>query len=93
MTRSNIFLIFFLILLLGTGYLWYQYSRTSLVSPEKASEDFEARLAQLRRLKTLKIDVAILEDPFFKSFRSISEVVAPEKVEVKTGRSNPFLPL
>lgn len=93
MNRQLILTIVLIAALGGTGYIWYQYSQTTEVIPKpefsEKTDHLEERLSELRRLKTLRIDTSIVEDPFFKSLGTPQEAI--NQPEVKSGRPNPFL--
>jgi len=92
MNRQLIFFILFLLILLGTGYIWIQYAKEGRAPVEEEKIDFEGRLSQLRKLKNLKLDTSILEDSFFQSLELPGESAVPATEPAGTkGRINPYL--
>ena len=94
MIRQNIFLIIFILLLAGLGYFWYQNAKISPPGEEKAgSSELEIRLSELRRLKDLKLDTTLFQNPLFRKLEaSTKEVPSTPASVLKPGRSNPFIP-
>jgi hypothetical protein len=90
--RQIIFTIILIILIAATGYLWYNSSPQS--STEEAIKPVlsGSRLTELRRLKTLQLDVSILKDPLFASLQHPLEILGTEVIQIQAGRVNPFLP-
>lgn len=76
--------------LLGTVFVWWRYLSIGTAEPiQSASNEFEGELAEIRRLKDLKLDTEILNDDSFKSLE------APPSVDITgitSGRENPFIP-
>ena len=92
MDRQTIILIVVLLVLGGGGYLWYQSRQT--VSSEISEIDtaivkLEARMAEIRQLKTITLDTSVLSDPFFTSLRDITGATTSV---AEPGRNNPFAP-
>jgi hypothetical protein len=92
MTRQNIFIAIFVVLLAGAGYSFFMTGDETLaeITQNSVGTQFQERLAQLRRLKTIEFDTSVLRDPFFNSLTSLGVLVQPSS-EI-TGRTNPFLP-
>lgn len=95
MSRQIIFIIILTLLILGTGYVWYSYSPPSPGPAGSEVESFRDRevgalLTELRRLKSLRLDVSVLKDGAFGALRHPDEILPSE--EKSAGRSNPFLP-
>jgi len=97
MSRQIIFTAILIVLVLGTGFVWYYYLPELTLSLETngpqagATQPVGARLIELRRLKTLELDVSILKDKSFATLNYTGEVLPAEEVSA-TGRVNPFLP-
>ena len=93
MVRQLIFVVIFILILAVGGYYLYQNSSlSSTPAPTDTaggSDDVEARLADLRRLKDLKLDTSILQNRFFLSLQSLRTASTSD---VRTGRQNPFIP-
>lgn len=91
MTKQMVLSIIIAMTLLGTAYFLYQYSQSGPaleVLPQTETE-FQTRLAELKRLKELRLDTSIFQDQFFRTLE------VPEKsaeTPLTPGRSNPFLP-
>ncbi len=90
--KQIIFIVILAALILGTGYLWYNYSSDKPAAEKIRPEFSRARLTELQRLKTLRLDVSILKDPLFGSLVSPSEILGTEATQIQAGRVNPFLP-
>lgn len=77
--------------LLGTVFVWWRYLSIggAPAATETVPDEFENELAEIRRLKDLKLDTGILQDDFFKSLEAPPVV---DVTNVQTGRENPFLP-
>ena len=97
MSRKIIFTVILIILILGTGFVWYYYLPKPTPSLETngrqavAAQPVGTRLIELRRLKTLELDVSILRDKSFGTLNYTGEVLPAEEVSA-AGRVNPFLP-
>lgn len=87
MNRQLVLLILFIVILATIGFLWLRYSQTPPTA--EVETGFGARLVELRRLKDLKLDIAVFQDKFFRSLELPREVPEPE---LKVGRNNPFAP-
>lgn len=89
MNRNTVFTLVFVILLGVIGYMWYGYlgAPTDTDGAEQAS--FTKTLAEVRRLKNLKLDTSVFQDRFFLDLEEPQEIPQPE---VKPGRENPFAP-
>lgn len=88
MNRQGIFSLILVLVLGITGYLWYQYLRSS-PGQEGESSRLAARLSEVSRFRNVQLDTSIFQDRFFNSLTLPQE--APE-LEVTPGRSNPFAP-
>ncbi len=91
MSKLTIFVILVVVAALGVIWYFYFYSPAAIGPGEEAAavqSEFEARLADLRRLKNLQIDTSVLRDEFFQSLAY--PAISPS--EVTPGRPNPFLP-
>ena len=96
MNKQIILSIVFILALAGTIYFWLGGTTSSITPvPDAASaekgESTAVQLAQLRKLKNLRLDTDILEDEFFRSLASPQGV--PVLQQNEQGRPNPFLPL
>lgn len=62
----------------------------------EADAAVQARIAEYRKIKTLKPDLSIFSDPFFTSLFTPSQLygtgAVPPTGAVTTGRVNPFAP-
>lgn len=94
MTRQNILIVVLILALAGVGYFFFMGSEQNTPTVAETSNNvevqFQERLTQLRRLKTLQFDTSVLRDPFFGSLATQGILIQPSS-EV-TGRTNPFLP-
>ncbi len=88
MSRQTIYLLIFIILVGIAGYIWAQNLGSGAVPPENRLLEFEASMARLRRLSTVTIDIAILDDP---RFQGLASPVTPRLPALTPGRLNPFL--
>lgn len=93
MHRPIILIVVIVLALAGTGLVWFGSHLTSpsaIETPAAASEESSIRLSQLRNLRDIRLDTAILEDPFFRSLSTTQGVTVVQ--EGGQGRPNPFLP-
>lgn len=90
--KQVIYIIIFAVLVLGTGYLWYNNSNSTPDIGEVETGIAGARLTELRRLKTLQLDITVLKDPLFSALTNPSEALQTEVSQPAAGRVNPFLP-
>jgi len=88
MNRNTIFVLVFIVLLLGIGYTWYGYLQTT-VDTQVPQVEFTKVLAEVRRLKNLEIDTALFQERFFRELTAFQQTPQPE---VTVGRENPFAP-
>lgn len=90
--NKQIILIFILILaLLLTAFIWTSYTaKKKEPSADGQAIQFEVEIAELRRLKELELDTAILEDSFFQNLQESQEV---PPLSGEAGRKNPFTAL
>lgn len=90
MSKQTILISVFAISLLATAMVWISYTTPSAEKEPKTSEttDIEARLAELKRLKEIEFDTAILSDSFFQELQEPQEVPPLDKT---AGRKNPFI--
>lgn len=88
MDKQKIILIVLAVVVVGAGIYFYQNQSTE--SPANAINDdneFKAKLAELQRLKDLKLDTSIFRDKFFQSMQ-LPEL--PSETPITPGRPNPF---
>ena len=93
--RQTILSIAFFVALIITGVFVYQYfTGGPQISGIEKAELVDARLAEYRKIKTLRPDLNVFADPFFKSLFSPATVFGTGLVEPKVtpGRTNPFTP-
>jgi hypothetical protein len=91
MSKQTILFILLVAVLAGGLYFWFQYFAGETTTEEIVEDaELEARLTELKRLKEIKLDTAIFQDPQFKNL--VLPQVTGTTTEVKPGRANPFLP-
>lgn len=88
MNKQNTLTIVLIVILAAIGYLWLSSSESTDKTKQQASNEFEAQLLELSKLKNIKLDTTIFQDPFFRSLNLSAAVPAPEG---PVGRKNPFL--
>lgn len=76
---------------MGTGYFVYQnfQSQPESALNLQAQGEFQNRLAELQRLKELKLDTSIFQDKFFQTLQLPEK---PSEQPLTPGRPNPFFP-
>lgn len=92
MKRQSILLIIILLAFGGAVYFFYQQYFAARPTTKRITEakiDFKIHLAELKRLKDLRPDVSVFEDPFFKGLQTPPP---PVEIPVTQGRVNPFSP-
>lgn len=91
MDRNTLQLILIFVVIIIAGYYGFSYFKGSGADIEENTvmPQLQARLEELRRVKTIKLDTSIFQDSFFKSLTLPKPIPQPE---VKFGRDNPFLP-
>lgn len=88
MTKQKIFLIILAVALTGAGIYFYQNgSPAGSASAPADDNEFKAKLAELQRLRDLKLDTSIFRDRFFQSLQMPEK---PSENPFSPGRSNPF---
>ena len=95
--RQTVLSIVLIVAVIGAGWFTYQFftggpSDEELSAPEGIDEQ---RLAEYRKIKTLKPDLSVFTDPFFRSLFSPWQVFgggAAATPTAKPGRPNPFTP-
>ena len=95
--RQTVLSIVLVVAVIGAGYFTYQFfaggpAGEELSAPEGIDEQ---RLAEYRKIQTLKPDLSVFTDPFFKSLFSPWQVFgagAAAAPTAKPGRPNPFAP-
>mgnify|MGYP001582343910 CR=1 FL=1 len=108
MNLRMIIIIAIVILLAGAGAWFYYFQAKSSVeqalSPAQTViadiQTIERELADLRRLKTIQLDTAVLKDPFLQSLQSPQMLLsadplatsAPPSRNITPGRPDPFIP-
>lgn len=91
MDRNTLQLILIFVAIIIAGYYGFTYFKGGSADIEEnvVLPELKARLEELRRVKTIKLDTSILQDSFFKSLTLPKPIPQPE---VKFGRDNPFVP-
>ncbi len=96
--RQTILVLILILALAAIGYVWYAYfgsapalpTETPIANGPKALQD---RLGTLRRLKNLRLDTSVFQDPLFRALETaptFQESLAGGEGE--HGRQNPFTP-
>ncbi len=98
MNRKVIFIIIFVLALLGAGYNIYQSSRVVPKTDQvyQGGNDLVKDISKLRHLKDSKLDITLFKNPLYKNLESspdLSPTPTPSGQEQKVGRANPFLPV
>lgn len=88
MARNTLFTIFFVLLLITIGYIWYGYWAPGAPQTTAPIQEFSAVLTQLENLQKIDIDTTLFRDPAFTALESPPELPEPA---VKPGRPNPFV--
>ena len=90
MDRQRILIIILVLLFVGGAYYYYQVYQPAPVEGEvnPAIADLDTRLAELRPLANVEFNTSVLDNPFFRSLKTVVVTVPP----AVSGRSNPFLP-
>ena len=102
MSRQNLIILIIVLVFAGAG-IWFFYFQSSSPAADQAADTssdpdvqhVEQELVNLRRLKDLRLDTSILQNPFLKSLevpRTISQKTGTSTAYATPGRSNPFLP-
>lgn len=89
MNRNTIFTLVFVIILGVMAYMWYGYLALPTDTDGAEQASFTKTLAEVRRLKNLKLDTSIFQDRFFLDLEEPQEIPQPA---VEPGRENPFAP-
>lgn len=98
MNKQIIFIIIFVLALLGAGYNIYQSSNVIPQSNESSQENnnLVKDLSKLRHLKDSKLDTTLFQNPLYKNLESAPDLGTQTPAEPpqtqKIGRPNPFLP-
>ena len=94
--RSVISLVLIVAAVLGTAFMWYRFFTSapspavSLASSSGLAVGSQSLLKLLESLEQLKFDLAVLDDPAYKSLQDFTPNISlPES----KGRPNPFAPL
>ncbi|MBI2639796.1 MAG: hypothetical protein HYW90_02800 [Candidatus Sungbacteria bacterium] len=94
--RQTIFLIVLVVALVLTGYFLYQYFFGSQAETVEAPAGTRSELlSRYRQIKSLKPDLSIFTDPFFRSLFSPLQTFGTgtsTKTSTVPGRKNPFAP-
>ena len=93
--RQIIFSVLFFAALIATGVFVYQYfTGGPEVGDMTTTEPVDERIAEYRKIKTLRPDLSVFADPFFKSLFSPVAVFGTGPVQSTStpGRTNPFTP-
>ncbi len=93
--RQTILSIVFFVALIITGVFFYQYftGGPEIFGVDTAGQ-VDERLAEYRKIKTLRPDLGVFADPFFKSLFGPAAVfdTGPVAPAATPGRTNPFSP-
>ncbi len=95
--RQTLLSIVLIVAIIGAGYFTYQFfaggpSDEELSAPSGIDEQ---KLEDYRKIETLKPDLSVFTDSFFKSLFSPFQVFgtgATTTITAKPGRPNPFMP-
>ena len=89
--RQVIFIFVFVIAALGIGFFayWFFIGDSNLDSSGYTIER-EKKLAEYRKIKTLRLDASMFSDPFLRSLTSPTSS-EPAVVRDPSQRANPFL--
>ena len=88
MSKQKIILIILAIAAVGAGLYFYQnQSSENSASAPADDNEFKTKLAELQRLRDLKLDTSIFRDKFFQSLQLPEK---PTEEPITPGRSNPF---
>lgn len=93
--RQAILSVLFFAALTATGVFVYQYFVSGTESGDMTTtEPVDERLAEYRKIRTLRPDLSVFADPFFKSLFSPIAVfgTGPVQPTATPGRTNPFTP-
>lgn len=90
MNKQTILISILVISFLATAVVWISYTPPPAKEEPETSEttDIEGQLAELKRLKEIELDTAILSDSFFQELQEPQEVPPLDKT---AGRKNPFV--
>ena len=88
MSKQNIFVGVFVLILGVTGYLWYGYFQVA-PADTGSGESRDSSFLQVSRLQNVQLDTSLLEDPLFLSLSPPQIIPQPD---VTPGRANPFIP-
>ncbi len=91
MNKQKVLLTILALVVVGAGYFFYQNSQSpsgSETNPQ-AQIEFQNKLAELQRLRELKLDTSIFQDKFFQSLKLPEK---PSEQPLTPGRPNPFFP-
>jgi hypothetical protein len=88
MQKSTIILILFFALL-GIGAYMLVGRFSVAISDENPAVRYEPEMASIRRLSSVALDTAVLNDPLFQSLLS---PIIPDIPNPQPGRANPFVP-
>lgn len=88
--RQIIFIIIFAVAALGAVVFSYRFlTRGPDLTVSAGDGGRELKLAEYRKIKTLRFDPSMFSDPFL---RLLSRPTSQEAPEEAAGRENPFLP-
>ena len=88
MSKQNIFIAVFVLILGITGYLWYGYFQVAPADTGAAQNQTSSLLA-VSRLQNVQLDTSLFQDPLFLSLTPPRIIPQPD---VTPGRTNPFAP-
>ena len=99
MNKQKIFIIVFILAVLGAVYNFYQSSKITpgTATTGETDTDLVKDLSKIRKLKDSRLDITVFENTVFKNLESAPELIkrvpsAEIQPSLRPGRANPFLP-
>lgn len=88
MDKQKILLIILVVAAIGAGIYFYQnQNQENPANTVSDNNEFKTKLAELQRLRDLKLDTSIFRDKFFQSLQLPEQ---PSETPITPGRPNPF---